>query len=1139
MIGVLIVQAHNVFNDKISQFMLISLAVTLGTGMLVTDGVELVGEAKAAVEQSTEFQLLMDYELYISFLVALPFVLFAPIAGWISDRFSKRSVLLWCLYIQAAVLAWITLCLKNQMLWWATLGFFFLAFQSTLLSPAKMGICKELVGSKKLAVAAGWMQMLVVLSIIIGTVIGGIWYAGLKKTHDLVLLPDVATSELPTSGEATLIVGSSAEGLHFRFFDNDGALVADLPESSLPPQKADLLQKVKTDHLNPAFESSAELNSVQQQEVVDIVAAIAGLPNKATEWHAATFIIFVLLLVSSFQIISMQFVRKTPNQSRDPFQTKTLFEHFEHLGELFRHRELRLAGIGVSYFWFAGGAVALMLIDVGKEWQLAGLGDAGQFFALLNGIVGLGIVLGSLFVSIVSRRGIELGLVPLGASGIALSCLGAALTGSASIYYVWVCSLGFFAGMFLVPLNAFIQDTALPEHRGRITSAVNLLNAIAGMLAIGFVKLLREASLNSSWQFGILALLSIAAGIYILRLMPGHFLRFMIMPLLHSVYRITPLNTDRIPKSGGVLMISNHVSYIDAFMISAACPRPVRFVIERNFLKFRAFSWFLRVFDVIPISSTRAKEAIRATADAVNEGSVVCIFPEGMLTRTGMLNQLKKGFELITRQANAPILPVYMDSLWGSIFSFERFRYFYKVPKRLRYPVTVNFGNLIPCDEVESAHVRSVIQDLSAEAFAERKDLKMSLGEAAVRGLKRRKREEVFIEIGKRRRELSRNTTFATASGLAKKWNSTWPAEQQRVGVLLPAGALTSLINVALVLAKRVPVNLPLEFITHPERRDRVLKRHNIDLVISSRTLFPTTPMPETFLDMGTEIGRVGPLTKILSRILSPLEPGSWVVRRLKLHRQNLEAEAIGFVTDEDDFVSLNHRNILASVFQIDSSLVFLPNDQIYVEQTLNSVAASILGLWHPVIQRGRAVFRGLGSRDIPVRLVLLESQPQIVLLDPTLTRNLLADSDEEISESIKVFLNYHRNSLSKDEIEVLESSGGEYCEIFAPDQLGAIVCMNTKDPTSMVPAHLPQVGNREGTVGRLLPGISARLVTSDNGDRKCLKLWDHGEVLVRGISFPKNSTRTELNGQDWIQTGERGTFDRDGFLTLSDKPAD
>ncbi|MEM1296379.1 MAG: MFS transporter [Verrucomicrobiota bacterium] len=1036
--GVLIVQAHNVFNDKISQFMLISLAVTLATGMMLSDGAEIVGPAKESIEQSTEYIALMNYEFVISFLVALPFVLFAPIAGWISDRFSKRNVLIWCLVIQLVVLTWITICLRQELLWWATVGFFFLAFQSTLLSPAKFGICKELVGSKKLAVAAGWMQMLVVLSIIIGTVIGGKWFASLKQTH--------------------------------------------------------------------------------------------------SEWDAASLIIFVLLLASLFQILVMQFVRKTPVQSRDPLTGKRLFEHFEHLGELFRHRELRLAGIGVSYFWFAGGAVALMLIDVGKEWQAAGRGDAGEFFALLNGIVGLGIVLGSLFVSIVSRRGVELGLVPLGALGIAVSCLGAALTGSASVYYFWVCSLGFFAGMFLVPLNAFIQDTALPEHRGRITSAVNLLNAIAGMLAIGFVKLLRDAGLNSSWQFGILALLTIGAGIYILRLMPRHFLRFIVLGLLRMIYRVTPLNTDRIPKTGGVLMISNHVSYIDAFMISAACPRPVRFVIERDFLKFRAFSWFLRVFDVIPISSTRAKEAIRTTSDAVKEGSVVCIFPEGMLTRTGMLNQLKKGFELITRQAKAPIVPVYMDSLWGSIFSFERFRYFYKVPKRIRYPVTVNFGYLIPYEEVESAHVRSVVQDLSAEAFGERQDLKMSLGEAVVRGLKRRKREKLFVEIGKRRRELSRNTVFATASGLAKKWNSTWSDDQKRVAILLPAGAVTSLFNIALVLAKRVPVNLPLGYITQPDRCERMLKKQGIDLVISSKTLFPDRPMPEHFLDMGTEISRVNPLTKIFSRILSPLEPSCCLVRRFRLHRENLESEAIGFVTNDDQFVTLSHRNILASVFQIDSSLVFLPHDQIYLERTLNSVAASVLGLWHPTIQRGSTVFRGLGSRDTPVRSILLESQPQIILLDPTLTRNLLADSDDEISESIKVFLNHQHNSISKSEVELLESAGGEYCEMFAPDTLGAIVSMNTKDPTSMVPSHLPQVGNREGTVGRLLPGVSARLMGSENGDPKLQKLWDHGELLVRGISFPKNEHRIEVEEREWVRTNARGTFDRDGFLTLQER---
>ncbi len=1033
--GVLVVQAHNVFNDKISQFMLISLAVTLGTGMMTDGDVPLTGAAKTTVEESASYQRLMVYELIISFLVALPFVIFAPFAGWISDRYSKRNVLLWCLYIQAAVLIWITLCLRGEYLWWATLGFFFLAFQSTLLSPAKMGICKELVGSRKLAVATGWMQMLVVISIIIGTVIGGIWFANMKQTK--------------------------------------------------------------------------------------------------SEWDAAATIIFWLLIFSFAQIGIMQFVRKTPVQSRDPFKLSMAFEHFRHLEDLFSHRELRLAGIAVSYFWFAGGAIALILIDVGKEWQFLGRGDAGAIFAKLNGVVGVGIVLGSLIVAVISRRGVELGLVPVGALGLSIACVVTALNTNPSIYYTSVCALGVFGGIFLVPLNAFIQDTAPPEKRGRITSAVNVLNSIGGMLAIGFVYLLRKTGLDSPWHFGVLSILTVIAGIYVMRLLPQHFMRIVVLALVKMIYRITPLNADRIPKEGGVLMICNHVSYIDAFMISAASPRPVRFVIEGQFLKFRAFAWFLRMFNVIPISSTRAKDAIRTTANAVIEGSVVCIFPEGMLTRTGMLNPLKKGFELITRQAEAPILPVYMDALWGSIFSFERFRYFYKLPKRLRYPVTVNFGHLIPQDEIEGSHVREVIQDLAAEAFPARREFEMSLGEAVIGGLTRRKRDRVLIEIGKHRRELSRGVVLGTAATLAHRLTHRLPEEQRRIGILLPAGALTGLINVALVLAKRVPVNLPLHLLGDPERRKQLLAEHGIETVISSHVLFRDKQLPDGFLDMASEISQVDAFAKLKNRILAGIAPRSIMVRRCNVRHQNLDEEAVAYISDDHEFVGLSHRNALASVLQIDSSFVFLPGEQIYLETPFNSAAAMFLGLWFPLIRDGRAVFRGLGSLTTPSLSILLEAQPQLVLLDPRLSQGMITDQEHEISESIRVIFAPFPNALTSEQIVRLEASGAQFCEIFAPNDLGTIVSLNTMDPDTTVPSHLPQTGNRKGTVGRLMPGVTAR-IAEVNGSRppKMKSLWEEGAVLVKGASLHHDRKTDE--GNKWIVTGYRGSFDRDGFLTLT-----
>ena len=165
------------------------------------------------------------------------------------------------------------------------------------------------------------------------------------------------------------------------------------------------------------------------------------------------------------------------------------------------------------------------------------------------------------------------------------------------------------------------------------------------------------------------------------------------------------MGVNHLPQRGA-LLISNHVSYVDAIILQVASPRPIRFVAYEEFHKKWWLGWALRILGVIPISSKHAKDAIRVVAHELQAGKLVCIFPEGQLTRTGTLLGLRKGFELMARQGNVPVVPVYLDSLWGSIFSFADHRYFWKLPRRLPYRVSVNFGKPLPHETLTAACTR-------------------------------------------------------------------------------------------------------------------------------------------------------------------------------------------------------------------------------------------------------------------------------------------------------------------------------------------------------------------------------------------------------------------------------------------------
>lgn len=857
------------------------------------------------------------------------------------------------------------------------------------------------------------------------------------------------------------------------------------------------------------------------------------LTGRHGAWTGATWILAGLFAISLGQILLASLVRSASAATPSPALPPARDGRATLLRRLFRHRDLRLAALGVAFFWFAATLTGAILLLAAREHS--GPGPAALALATrLTGAAGFGVILGCLSVSLYCRRGLELDLVPAAALGLAASFLCAVFSpaGSASFYAAMI-FLGLSGGLFFVSLHAFLQQKAGSSHEQSVLPAVQCMAALAQILALGLEWLLRAIDLPSSLHFAILGILSAGAVAFIARILPRHFLRFFVSVLTRMIYRVHRLHPEHVPREGGVLMISNHVSYVDAFLLSVACPRPVRFVIIDHFLEVPAFGWFLRLFDVIPISPTRAKDAIRTTAEALKQGDLVCIFPEGQLTRTGMLNELKKGFELIVRQARCPVLPVYMDSVWGSIFSFERFRYFSKLPRRLPYPVTVHFGLPVAPGEIDSARARSLIQDLSVEAFALREDLCASLGAAAIRGLRQHGTVDLFVDLGQNLRRLNHREALHNSLALAALWRERLPANHRRLGILLPPGAMPALLHLAAVLAGRVPVHLPLSFLHDASARERFLAKHEIHTVFSSRTLFPEPSLPPGWIDLREAISAVGFARKLLARLSQRLLPPSLSIRRLGLHQIDRDAEAVAYADElTGQLVSLSHRNLLATVHQIDSTLLILPGDRILIDASFCSIQTLALGLWYPCLNRNTALFRSLSARKIDPAFLLQDQKPQVVLLSQELTTQLLS-STGPLPPSIRIFLSF--SPAAPEQIVRLESAGAACCTGYAPPGFGAIVSVNTTDPNSMIPHHLPQTGNQPGTAGRLMPGLSARLVSAEGAALEPAEDVE-GVLAVRGASIPGNPGFL-IEGIPHHRLDVLAQFDRQGFLTLRSQP--
>ena len=347
-----------------------------------------------------------------------------------------------------------------------------------------------------------------------------------------------------------------------------------------------------------------------------------------------------------------------------------------------------LSIMGISWFWLFGA----MFLAQFPAYTKNILGGSETAVTLLLAIFTFGIGVGSLLCEKLSAKRVELGLVPLGSIGMTIFALDLAFASPAApsplplgalalleFGATWrvladLVLLGIFGGLFIVPLYALVQQRSNPEHGARIIAANNIMNALfmvvgalcaAGMLAAG---------LTIPMLFAVAAICNAAVALFIYGLVPEFLLRFIIWILVHSVYRLRVQELDQVPEEGPAVIVCNHVSFVDAMMIMAACRRPIRFVMDHNIFRWPVLKFVFRTSKAIPIASAREDPAMMERAldevgKALDAGDLVGIFPEGKITADGNINPFRPGITRILQRNPVPVVPMALRGLWGSFFS--------------------------------------------------------------------------------------------------------------------------------------------------------------------------------------------------------------------------------------------------------------------------------------------------------------------------------------------------------------------------------------------------------------------------------------------------------------------------------------
>ena len=410
-------------------------------------------------------------------------------------------------------------------------------------------------------------------------------------------------------------------------------------------------------------------------------------------------------------------------------------ETVRNIGFSKQNRPVFLSLLANSWFWFYGAILLAQFPLYAKDYLH---GDHSVFVLLLT-IFSFGIGAGSLLCERLSGHKVEIGLVPFGAIGLSvfgfdlfLSSLAYTNTNTVTAmsfieqvggYKILfdIFMIGLFGGLYIVPLFALIQTRCDPKHLSRTIAGMNILNALFMVVASLAAMLMLKNGFSIPQIFLATAILNAIVASYIFSVVPEFLMRFIAWLLIHTVHRVRGIHLGRIPEKGAAVLVCNHVSYMDAVVIMAFSPRPIRFVMDHRIFEIPFLSWVFRTAKTIPIAPAKEdpwvmEKSFIDIARALHEGELVCIFPEGRLTHDGDVNEFKGGIMKIIERSPVPVIPMALRGLWGSFFSREKGNPFQRSFSRgLRSHLELNVGEPLTPSQVNPTFLQEQVKALRGE----------------------------------------------------------------------------------------------------------------------------------------------------------------------------------------------------------------------------------------------------------------------------------------------------------------------------------------------------------------------------------------------------------------------------------------
>ncbi len=983
---------------------------------------------KSLVESPEEKALIVS--VVYSALI-LPFVIFSPYAGYLSDRYSKRTVIEKSKMAEVGVMLFGMFAFFTGNIYILVSAVFLMGLQSTFFSPGKYGIIPEIVREDEMSRANGSLQMFSFLAIILGTAAGGGIKAIFEGRLDLIYLSSIFFIAIAALGVVT------------------SAYVA-----KVKPAKSD-----KKLEVNP-FKSSYNTYSKIKQD-----------------------------------------------------------------------KKLIYAIIAITYFWFLGAVFQQNILLYGE----IAMGISDTTTSVLLVFLSVGIAAGAFFAGKLSGDKIEFGLIPLASIGLTIFTFDLAFSyASFTRTALDMTMIGLFAGFYIVPVTAYLQSESAAADKGENIAFSNQISFAAILGASGVVYILSNSlGVKPPGIFLVLSIFNLAMNALIFKAMPLFTQRFIFWGITHSIARTKVIGNSHLSRKGGALIMCNQVSSIDSFLIAAVAHREIKLFVPKRDYDRASLKWFFKIAGAVPVPLTYRgsgqEKSFEKVRQELESGNIVCVFPEGAVTRVGNIQKFKEEFCKLAQETNTPIIPTHIDKEYNILFGVWK----YLTPQRY----TISFGKAL-APKSSGFDVRNAVSLLSSHAFKNREPKNPLLHLSFIHTAKSNFFKKFMSD------SMGFNLTYGKALAgsmtFSGKLDENLDDNESMVGIMMPTSCIGALLNLSVMMSGRVPVNL--NYTAPVSSIDSAVKQCGIKTVITSEKFLSKIKMEKTdkmlfvediFKDIETK-------NKLKAFFKALITPRCLLKKRYRHKKNGSDTATIIFSsgsTGEPKGVVLSHANIRSNVEAVLQILPLSRNDCFCGFLPFFHSFGFMATLMLPAAFGYRVTYHPNPIDATVVGKTCQKNRCTVLLTTPTFLSNYTKKCTKENFKSLRIVI-LGAEKLKENVAHAFYKKFKLFpVEGYGCTELSPAVAINRPDISSA--HHKAKKGSDFGSVGRPLPGVSVCVRDVESGhdlgvDEEGL-LYATGPNVMHGyLNQPEKTAEVLVDG--WYNTGDIGMIDENGRIRVTDR---